>query len=99
MRLILKVSLHREKVRKRAAVTAGAASAVGAHGSSVNEMIAGRVLSKGRSRGVAVDGFSHIHTPLCPAIGGAVGARRLHGGGIVRVDGEAGSQPRDDHMP
>src|SRR5437867_3290673 len=36
-------------------------------------MIAGRVLRKGRSRGVAVDGFSHIHTPLCPAIGGAVG--------------------------
>ncbi len=47
---------------------------------------------------MAIHGFSHIDAPLRPAIGGAIDARRLHGGSIVGVAGEAGSQPSHDDM-
>ncbi len=90
---VLRVESNLEKVGKGAAVTVGAASAVSANGSSVNEMIAGNVLREGRNRGVAVDRFGHIDGPLRPAIGGPVHAGRLHSSNVIGVAGEAGCQP------
>src|SRR3989475_3710692 len=95
---VLRVESYLEEVCKSAAVAVGATGAVGANGSSVNEMIAGRVLGKGRNCGVAIDGFSHVEAPLRPAIGGAIGAGRLHCNNIVGIAGEVGTQPGHDDM-
>ena len=95
---MLRVQSYLEEVREGAAVAVGAARAVGTHGSSVNEMIAGHVLRKGRKGGIAVEGFRHVDAPLSPAIGGAIGARRLHGADIVGVAGEARAQPGHNNM-
>src|SRR5207245_9960618 len=47
---MLRVESYLEEVREGAAVAVGAASDVGTHGSRVNEMMAGWVMSKGRTR-------------------------------------------------
>src|SRR2546425_3530554 len=52
---VLRVESYLEEVCKSAAVAVGATGAVGANGSSVNEMIAGRVVGKVRDCGVFTD--------------------------------------------
>src|SRR5207244_12724293 len=73
---MLRVQSYLEEVREGAAVAVGAARAVGTHGSSVNEMIAGHLLRKGRNGRIAVEGFRAVDGALSTASGGSIGARR-----------------------
>src|SRR6266481_642231 len=82
---VLSIESHLEEVGKGAAVAVGAAGAVGAHRSSMDEMITGRALCEGRNRGVTIDRFSRVDAPLRPAIGSAIGARWLHGRDIIGI--------------
>src|SRR5260370_8042865 len=72
---VLSIESHLEEVGKGAAVAVGAAGAVGADRSSVNEMIAGRALCEGRNGRVTIDRFSPVHPPLRPAIVTAIRPR------------------------
>src|SRR5260370_2523030 len=91
---VLSVESHLEEVGKGAAVAIGAAGAVGADRSSVNEMIAGRALCEGRNRGVTIDRFSRVHAPLRPAIGSATASRSLHSPTLIGTARDLRSQPR-----
>jgi hypothetical protein len=86
---VLRVQCHLEKVRKRAAIPGAATCAAGANSSSMNEMIAGRMLRKRWHRSMTIHALCHVYIPLRPAIGCSVRARRLHGGNIVGIPSQA----------
>lgn len=93
IRAVLGIQCDLEEIRKRAAVAVGAARAVGANRSRVNNVIAGCVLRENGNGGVAIDALGRIDVPLRPAIGGSVGTGWLHRGRVVGVARKTRAEP------
>lgn len=90
---LLGVQSDLEETRKRPAVAARAPRATGANSSGMNNVVARGVLRERGDGCVAIRAFGRADVPLRPAIRSSVGARRLHGGDIVRITGKIRAEP------